>query len=130
MIGLNSQVHHSAKRTCHTLCVLAKRVRLTGAYKGYIEIFEGSTWRKVNEENWDRNRQKFLCQHLGFGEIEMTITGRTRDIDDIATGDLVCYNKQPSGTSCCAYLQPSKTSSSITVPFANCKCERRFEGGK
>lgn len=88
---------------------------------GYIEIHDdGLNWRKVDVDNWDRNRQNLLCQHLGFNE-DANITRKNTNSRDIATGDLICYHTQPSGTSCCAYLHPSTTSSRISIPSVNCK---------
>lgn len=103
--------------------ISAKKIRLNGTHKGYIEINDGSTWRTVDEKKWDQNRQKLLCKHLGFDESsEDKINGSTRSIEKIATGDFVCYNTQPSGTSCCAYLQPSTTTTTSSIPYVNCKC--------
>ena len=58
--------------------------------KGFIEVKDGSTWRKVNEERWDENRQKMLCQHLKFNETDENniITKNIGSGSEIATGDL------------------------------------------
>jgi hypothetical protein len=99
------------------------KIRLTSSYQGYFEIKEGSTWIYVYEENWDANREKMLCQHLGFKETD------AKDPETfwfgsgykIAIGDLICYNTQPSGTSCCVHLVPSIASSNVPIPFARCE---------
>ncbi|CAB4004623.1 Receptor-type tyrosine- phosphatase F [Paramuricea clavata] len=91
--------------------------------KGFIEIKDGSTWRKVDEENWDIIRHKMLCRHLGFSETDDHNIG-TRNVgsgENIATGDLICYNTQPNGTSCCVNLQRNTTTSIVNLPYAICK---------
>ena len=90
--------------------------------KGFIEVKDGSTWRKVNEERWDENRQKMLCQHLKFNETDENniITKNIGSGNEIATGDLICYGTQPSGKSCCIHLEPSISTSSTTVPYVTC----------
>ena len=99
------------------------KIRLTSSYKGYLQIKEGSTWIYVKDENWDVKREKMLCQHLGFKETD------AKDPETfwfgsgykIAIGDLICYNTQPSGTSCCVHLVPSIASSNVPIPFARCE---------
>ncbi|CAB3997379.1 receptor-type tyrosine- phosphatase epsilon-like isoform X2 [Paramuricea clavata] len=82
----------------------APRIRLSNRNTGFIEIRDDSTWRRVIEENWDKNRSG----------------------QNIATGDFVCYNTiQPSGTSCCIHLQPSTSPPSTTIPYVQCKiCDK------
>jgi hypothetical protein len=43
-------------------------MRLWGRYpyRGYVQIKDGSVWRYLINQNWDKNKQKKLCQHLGF----------------------------------------------------------------
>jgi hypothetical protein len=92
----------------------ASNIRLTTLpYSGFIEIKHGSTWRYVNEKNWDKIRQKMLCQHLGFRQTDANLinTFWSRRSYKIATGDLICYNTLPSGTSCCTHLVPSTNTS-------------------
>ena len=99
------------------------KIRLTSSYKGNLLIKDGSTWRYVNEENWDINREKMLCRHLGFKETD------AKDPKiiwfgsgyKIANGDLIFYNTQPSGTSCCVHLVPSIASSNVPIPYARCE---------
>jgi hypothetical protein len=103
--------------------ILEPKIRLTRSYQGYLQIKQGSTWINVNEENWDVKREKMLCQHLGFKETDAkdpkTIWVGSRY--KIAIGDLICYNTQPSGTSCCVHLVPSIPSSNVPIPFARCE---------
>ena len=101
----------------------APKIRLTNRNAAFIEINDGSTWRRVVEENWDQNRQKMLCQHLGFEEINgnKIETRRLGSGQQIASGDLICYNTQSSGTSCCAHLEPSTSTTSIRIPYVRCK---------
>ena len=104
------------------IIVLAANIRLTNENQGYIEIKDGSIWRKVVENNWDENRQNMLCQHLGFEEI----TGNnmeTKQLESgqkIATGDLICYNTQLTKTSCCVHLEPSTTTTTTVAPYVRC----------
>ncbi len=107
--------------------VLVPQIRLAYRNSGYIEIKYGLIWRYVVEENWDKNRQKMMCQHLGFEETASNSID-TRQLGSgrhIATGDLICYNTQSSETSCCVHLQPSTTTSSITFPYVRCKYGQR-----
>ncbi|CAB4007475.1 uncharacterized protein LOC110250238 [Paramuricea clavata] len=105
----------------------APKIRLSRRNTGFIEIKQEG-WRKVVEENWDKNRQKMLCQHLGFEETadNKIVTKQLESGQNIATGDLICYNNtQQSGTSCCIHLQPSISNSSTTIPDVKCKiCDK------
>ena len=91
---------------------------------GKIEIKDGSSWRLLDVENWDRNYQKLLCQHLGFEEDDDFLRTNVVSGQKIATGDLMFYNKTQSDgdrTSCCADLQRSTTTSTTLIPNARCK---------
>ena len=91
--------------------------------QGSFEIKDGSTWRRVVEKNWNEKRQKMLCQHLGFEEMNGNII-ETKQLEtelQIAAGDLICYNTQSSRTSCCVHLEPSTSTTSITIPYTRCK---------
>ena len=99
---------------------------------GYIEIKDGSTWRIFDAENWGRNHQKLLCQHLGFEEDDDFLRTNIASGQNVATGDLMFYNKTQSGgggTSCCADLQRSTTTSKTSVPNARCKYSLYIDGG-
>ena len=106
------------------LILLVPKIRLQYRNAGKIEIEDGSTWRSVDVENWDQSHQKLLCQHLGFEEdndFRHTFMSKGQTI---ATGDLICYKTQSGGdgTSCCAYLERSTTTTSTTsIPDARCK---------
>ena len=91
--------------------------------EGYIEIKNGSIWKKVAEENWDENRQKMLCQYLGFEEIDGNNIETTQlgSGQEIVTGDLICYNTQSNRTSCCVHLNPLTTNTSTAIPDVRCK---------
>ncbi|CAB4043798.1 Hypothetical predicted protein, partial [Paramuricea clavata] len=71
-----------------------------------------------------------LCEHLGFEETadNKIVIGRSGGGVDIATGDFICYNTiQPSGTSCCIHLQPSRPPRGTTfqIPDVQCKmCDK------
>ena len=103
--------------------ILGFNVRLSPLpNQGFVEIKDGSAWRKVIEERWDKHRQKMLCRHLGFNETDENNID-TRSIgsgNEIATGDLICFKKQPNGTSCCIHLKPLTTTASTTVPYVTC----------
>jgi hypothetical protein len=64
-----------------------------------------------------------LCQHLRFHETDahLVTDGRFRSGTEIASGDLMCYKEQPSGTSCCVHLEPSTTTRDVRIPFATCE---------
>ncbi len=64
-----------------------------------------------------------LCQHLGFHEIDAHSVSEGRFVSgtEIASGDLMCYKEQPSGTSCCVHLEPSTTTRDVSMPFARCE---------
>ena len=91
--------------------------------EGYIEIKNGSIWKKVAEENWDENREKMLCQYLGFEEIDGKSIETTQlgSGQEIVTGDLICYNTQSNRTSCCVHLKPLTTNTSTAIPDVRCK---------
>ncbi|XP_028402574.1 receptor-type tyrosine-protein phosphatase S-like isoform X6 [Dendronephthya gigantea] len=106
----------------------ASNIRLSKSpNEGFIEVKNDTTWRKVIEENWDKNRQKTLCEHLGFSETSAN-TIRNMEIaanKEIASGDLVCNNTGSSGTSCCVHLVPSTTTSNVNISYAECKiCDK------
>ena len=105
--------------------VLAPNIRLsTSTYEGYIQIKDHShsSWPLVAEENWDKNRQKMLCQHLGFKETDTNTISRVRVIGRLGLeGDLICYRKQPSGTSCCVHLTKPTKKRTVLMPLPKCK---------
>ncbi|XP_028399530.1 uncharacterized protein LOC114522942 [Dendronephthya gigantea] len=92
--------------------------------EGFIEINDGSTWRKVIEEIWDISLEKSLCQHLGFKGTVGSIV-KTEVIEpgrEIASGDL-CYDV-PQNERCCVHLNPSTTTTTVKAPYVKCKiCE-------
>ncbi|XP_028417344.1 receptor-type tyrosine-protein phosphatase F-like [Dendronephthya gigantea] len=103
-----------------------RNIRLKESPKrGHLQIKDGFGWRYVIENNWDKKRQKMLCQHMGFDETANNIirrrTLRMRESVKIASGDLICYSRQSKGTSCCAHLVPSTTRSTVSVPYVKCK---------
>jgi hypothetical protein len=96
---------------------------LTKQITGHIEIRNGSTWIKADEENWNDERQKMLCQHLGFETFD-DISAETRQFEkgqQIITGDLICHNTEPNGTSCCIHLKPSTSNTNTKIPYVKCK---------
>ena len=103
---------------------LGPNVRLSKSpNEGFIEIKDGPTWRKVNEENWDEDRQTMLCQHLGFEENTNTSidNGSIASGQNITTGHLMCYKTQRnSEISCCIYLEPFTTTPVTTIPYVTC----------
>ena len=64
-----------------------------------------------------------LCQYLGFqGRRDNGLrSGKTNNRESIVAGDLVCYNTQSGGTSCCTYLQPKTGNTNDRIPFVECK---------
>ena len=103
--------------------VSASNIRLTSSYQGLIQIKDGSTWRFVKEENWDKRRQKILCQLLGFSENnEIASRYELKSGYNIATGHLICYKPHSKGVSCCVHLTPSKNEKTVSIPYAKCKC--------
>ena len=107
---------------CSFNSCLAQNIRLGKVYTQDIEIKDGSTWRKVVEDNWDKERQKMLCRHLGFNETdENKISTKTITNGNIATGNLICYNTAASETSCCIHLEPSPVSTIVKIPSVNCE---------
>lgn len=93
--------------------------------RGYLQIRDGSGWRFVSEDNWDKKRQKMLCQHLGFARTTEKIISRRRFRSPsglkLASGDLICYNRRSRVTSCCAHLVPSTINSTIALPYVECE---------
>jgi hypothetical protein len=108
----------------HSFKISEPNIRLTSLpYRGYLLIKDSSTWRYVSEKNWDVNRENMLCRHLGFKETDAKHpeTNPFRLNYRIAIGDLICYNTQPSVTSCCVHLVPSIASSNVQIPYVRCK---------
>jgi hypothetical protein len=91
--------------------------------EGFIEIKHGSFWRRVNGKYWDKKREKMLCQHLGYKEM----AANDIKVDklgvgySILIGDLICYDTQSNGTSCCVHLVPFETTSSIKMQYVRCE---------
>ena len=104
--------------------VLVPNIRLSKSpNKGFIQLKNDTAWRKVKQENWDKNRQKMVCKHLGFTETSVNAI-RSKEIgsnEKIATGDLACYDTASSGISCCVNLVPSTTTSKVDLPYAECE---------
>ena len=102
-------------------------IRLKDQNEGNIEIKNGSIWSIVVEENWDKEREKMLCQHLGFQEIDgnNVVTSQLGSGQQIFTGDLICYNTQSSRTSCCVHLKPSTSTTRTKIPYVRCKYNLR-----
>ncbi len=103
---------------------LASKLRLSKSpAEGFIEIKDSSTWRKVDETNWDENRQKMFCQYLGFNETDANLIDM-REISSgqaTAAGNLICYNTKPSRISCCVHLEPKTTTSKVYLAYAACE---------
>ena len=100
------------------------KIRLQNTVAGYIEVNDGSIWRKVRVQKWDSKRQNSLCEHLGFSLDGNSGHTRSNVGDKLARGTLICYNAQPSGTSCCADLQTSTAGSRVFIQHVNCKFKR------
>ena len=105
--------------------VLAPKIRLSSTYEGSIQIKDGSKWRYVKEENWDKLRQNMLCQYLGFSgkgyATRHTLSSSGYNFYS-ATGHLICHKRQSKGLSCCVHVTRSTNENSITLPYARCKC--------
>ena len=101
---------------------LASKVRLTTSpYEGNIKVYDGSIWRNVGENNWDKNRQKMFCEYLGFSDRDASIRGTVlNERNNTATGDFICYKTQSEKVSCCVHLKPPKEDR-IWIPYARCK---------
>lgn len=104
--------------------VLGENLRLHKVNEGYIEIKDGSTWKRVDDKSWDKNGQKILCQLLGFDETdknEVSLRGSGNN-QDIATGELICYNTQSNGISCCADMERLNTGNTgVDIPYVTCE---------
>ena len=90
--------------------------------EGYLQVRVDSSWIYVSENNWNENRHKMLCRHLGFtdtGENDIKF-GQTRG-NEVAIGDLICYNTGSNGSSCCTHLIVSKISSTVSIPYVKCE---------
>ncbi|XP_028399361.1 uncharacterized protein LOC114522811 [Dendronephthya gigantea] len=87
--------------------------------EGFIEIKDGSTWRKVKEEIWDIIRENSLCQHLGFNGTlgNVAKTRRIKKGQEIASGNL-CYDAPLNNS---VHFYPFTTTSSVDAPYVTCK---------
>ena len=101
---------------------LASQVRLTTSpYEGYIQVYDGSIWRYVGENNWDKSRQKMFCEYLGFNSTDASISrAYLNRQNNIATGEFICYKTQSEKISCCVHLKPT-IKESTWIPYARCK---------
>ena len=110
---------------CH---ILGSKVRLSQAFKGNIQVYNGSKWRRVKEENWDINKEKMLCHHLGFNHQKSQIYSKLKTFKKpggILSGDLLCYAAEKSNkTSCCIHLThvPIISNQTVKLPFVQCEC--------
>jgi hypothetical protein len=88
-----------------------------------VQIKDGHLWRSVVKNNWDKNREKILCQHLGFTSTEKSVrSGKPKKEALIANGDLECYNTNSNGiTACCVHLQPSIATGKESSPYPECE---------
>ncbi|XP_028411944.1 uncharacterized protein LOC114534670 [Dendronephthya gigantea] len=106
----------------------ATNIRLSKSpNKGFLEIKNGSTWRKVNEEIPFKNRENILCERLGFIGTSWNNVS-TKEIGNrqvIATGDLCYNNTKSSNTPCCTHLLLSTVAPDIKLPYFTCSeiCE-------
>ena len=100
----------------------ASKVRLSELpNEGFIEIFDGSKWRKVDDKNWDKRKQTPLCQHLGYSDTMSNNNLQEISSGEIATGYLYCSGQQPSTQACSAYLYPSTLTNKATkIPYGKC----------
>ncbi|XP_028402426.1 uncharacterized protein LOC114525362 [Dendronephthya gigantea] len=87
--------------------------------EGFVEIKDGSTWRKVKEEIWDITLEKSLCQHFGFDGTVGNVA-KTKEIStgqEIVIGDL-CYDAPLNNS---VHLYPSTTTSAVDAPYLTCE---------
>ena len=101
---------------------LASKVKLTESpYEGYIKVYDGSIWKFVGENNWDKNLQKMFCEYLGFNDMDASISGAILNKrNNTATGDFICYKTQSEEVSCCVHLKPTNQERTW-IPYARCK---------
>ena len=86
-------------------------------------VHKTTSWVKVVEENWDEDQKMRLCQYLGFqgsrdGGVYFT---KAHNGESVVAGDLVCYNTQSGGTSCCSHLQPKTATSTDKISYVECE---------
>ena len=84
---------------------------------------DGSTWRFVKGNNMDKTSQKMTCEYLGFGAADTSVgNSGLRRGNNMATGDFICYKREPGEVSCCVHLKPHTNGRLIFVPFLTCEC--------
>ena len=86
---------------------------------------DGSTLWTVKEENWDTDRAKMLCRHLGFDAETGAYSAFSRISPGhkMASGDFICYNVHLNETSCCVNLKPFTAKGTVLrMPYVKCKC--------
>lgn len=103
------------------------KVRLSQAFKGNIQVYNASKWKRVKEENWDINKEKMLCHHLGFNHQRRQTYSNPKTFKkpgEILSGDLLCYAAEMSKkTSCCIHLTHVPITSGQKVEFPSVQCE-------
>lgn len=89
--------------------------------KGFIEIFHGKTWIKVDDKNWDERKQASLCRDLGYNSTKSLNTTHKKGAGEmVAPGGLYCCFTQPSNHSCCSNLHPSNLTQESKIPYTVC----------
>ena len=108
-----------------------RKVRLSQLpNEGFIEMFDGTTWIKVDDtENWNERKNTALCYHLGYKYTRKSANS-TKKIsagETIGSGDVYCMFTQARNQSCCANLYPSTLTQESTIPYTTCmyyiKCD-------
>ena len=107
--------------------ILGSKVRLSQGFKGNIQVYNVSKWKRVKEGNWDINKEKMLCHHLGFNHQGRQTYSKLKTFKkpgEILSGDLLCYAaKMSKKTSCCFHLTHVPITSGQTVEFPFVQCE-------
>ena len=109
--------------------ILGSKVRLSQAFKGRIQVYNDPKWRRVKEENWDVNKEKMLCHHLGFNHQSRQSRKHSKQKEfqkqgTILSGDLMCYAAEMSNkTSCCIHLThvPILSGQKVELPLVQCE---------
>ena len=87
--------------------------------QGFVEVFENSSWKKVDDQNMKRSvMAKDLCKYLGY-------SGRDGEVGlkeihsgvQILSGDLYCREN----SRCCAHLNSSTSDIKTKLPFVTCE---------
>ena len=71
-------------------------------YEGRVEVYKGSSWGTVCDDNWDMNDVEVVCRQLGFGPAKSVIrtAGYRATYSTILMDEVQCVGDEVSLLDC------------------------------